>query len=180
MTKPLRYRRRLLVLAITAVAMTVTGLTIPVANAADQNAAEGPGYTVEPAGTIFEAGYTVDNGIHPGAELIAAQSNILLKDGNGQITYTTCNRSDNTQIRVESKVRQGAFICFATTGQPGWLNMEIPGSFGVRAGDKELTVTTVEGSNEPQEITIKLSDPRFKNIDRDRTDEVALVRLSTK
>lgn len=180
MTEKLKYRRRLLVTGATAAAIGLTALTVPVANAADQNPADSPGYTVEPAGTIFEAGYTVDNGVHPGAELIAAQSNILLKDGNGQITYTACNRADSTQIFVESKVREGSFICFATTGQPGWLKMEIPGSFGVRAGNKELTVTTVEGSNERQEVTIKLTDPRFKNIDPKDTTEVTLVELRTK
>ncbi|NYE94877.1 hypothetical protein FHU41_001098 [Psychromicrobium silvestre] len=137
-----------------------------------------PGYTVEPVGTPLEPGYTVENYIHPNAEQIAATTNILLKEGDGQIIYATCDSSKPTQIKVESSIRPGAKICFDVTGPTGWLKMEIPGSFGVRSGAKELTITTTESGAAPEQQTV----PANTNMGIDPIDsgEVTLVELRVK
>lgn len=176
MIELIKDRRRLLVVGAAAGAIALTALMVTPAQASNQALAdEGPGYTVEPVGVPLDPGYTVENYIHPNADIIAAQTNILLKDGNGQIMYTTCNTADKTQIKVESKVRELADICFSTTGQPGWLKMEIPGSFGVRAGTKDVYVTI---NTQPDQIVVSPGKP--KGIDPNYTNQVTLVELSVK
>lgn len=151
---PKRSRSRTLKIAcwgFSAVAVfTGAGLMAPQAIAADSNE---PGYTVEPIGTPFEPTYTVENYIQPNADLIAAESNILLKDGDGNISLTTCDQNQSSQIRVNSYV-SGDAICFKATGTQGWLKMEIPGSTGVIAGDKALKVYTVKGEGPRVETSV--------------------------
>ncbi len=146
MIKPIKSvnnKRRLLVISAATVAIALTALTVPAAQAADPAATTGPGYSVEPVGDPFEAAYTIESGIHPGAEKIAAQKKILLKEGNGQLMNVDCNYNDATQIVLEGRfTREGQLeeICFKPTNLPGWLTMEIPGSFGIQAGDRPLSV----------------------------------------
>lgn len=141
MIKQITHRRRLLVLATALTAIIVTALTVPTAQASDQNtanSANSPGFTVEPVGDPFEAAFTIESGTHPGADRIAAQKKILLKDGNGQLMSLECNFNDAAQIVLETGFEQ---ICFKPTNLPGWLKMEIPGSFGIQASqDRPLTV----------------------------------------
>lgn len=145
MIKPIMNKRRLLALSIAATAIAITALTVPTAQAADPATASGPGYTVEPVGDPFEAAYTIEPGTHPGADKIAAQKKILLKEGNGQIIYTQCTGAADQILIAGTKLPDA---CFQPTGQPGWLTMEIPDSFGVKAGLKKLDVKSFDEGNE--------------------------------
>lgn len=147
MIKPIRKRRRLLALSIAATAITVTSFTIPAAQAADPNTAEGAGYTVEPVGDPFEDAYTIEPGTYPGADKIAAQKKILLKDGDGQIMLAECGSAPN-QINIRSVVAADLMFCFNLSGPTGWLKMEITGSYIARATeDKNLSVKATDVQN---------------------------------
>gem|GEM_PF-4266658 len=78
----------------------------------------------------------------------------MLKEGDGNLLYADCNRNRN-QIQIHSTVTDHPALCFTLTGPTGWLAVEIPGSYGVRAGDNHnLTVTTTDnGHTETRTVT---------------------------
>ena len=181
----INHRRRLLVVGAAAAVIALTALTVPAAQAADQNTADAPGFTVEPIGIPLEAGYTRENYIHPGADLLAARTGIALKDGDGQLMYTECSTDPNL-IRVDRVIENTTIdrqiICFKLIGNTGWLTMEIPDSFNVRAG-KEVPVTVITTDPDNPEAKPK-ETPVDKNNRADITNtsnnNVTIVELRVK
>ncbi|WP_394939542.1 hypothetical protein [Psychromicrobium sp. YIM B11713] len=160
---------------VAASALTLMGASGAVAADGDE-----PGFTVEPVGTPLEPGFTVENYIHPNADQIAAQTNILLKEGNGSIIYAQCRSLNDgpKQIRVETNLRPNLPVCFDISAPTGWLKMEIPGSFGVRAATKDLTITTSEAGDAPEQQVIP-ANGRL-GIDPSDSTEVTLLELRVK
>lgn len=169
-----KYRRDVALAAVSALALGITTIAaLPVANATTLE--DGPGYTVEPIGPPREAGYTVENYLHPGADMLAAQTGIILKTGDGYLMHTTCG-SDPNQISIRS-TNFDQRICFKAAASKGWLTMEIPGSFLVRASnDKDLSVTsTLEGNTRVDLV------PKGGNVDvRSDSEDVTIVELRIK
>jgi hypothetical protein len=98
--------------------------------------------------TATEPSFTVENFIHPGADILGPQRKIVLKDGNGNIQWVPCVAGDETQIEIDHWVdsTDGEVTqvdCFKINATPGWLKMEIVGSFGIDAGPSDTIVTTV-------------------------------------
>ncbi|MGN6425995.1 MAG: hypothetical protein ACTHMF_04175 [Leifsonia sp.] len=151
----------------------------------DTTATDGEaGYTVEPAGAPpLEAGYTVETFQHPGAGRIAMEYNILLTEGDGNIIQDSCN-GVKEQIIVESYTgdwdrTSWPKICFTLTGDTGWLRLEIPSSYAVRASKNHaLTVTT---RDDIKTDTVTVSADKYKNINTsiDETG-VAVIELRVK
>lgn len=156
------------------------------AQAANQNTAdEGPGYTVEPVGIPLEAGYAVENYVHPGADVLAAQIGIALKDGDGQLMYTECSTDPNL-IRInrvrETQEISRRVVCFKTSGTTGWLKVEVSGSFNVGSGkEKPVTVFTTDPDNPeatPAEILVPKNDR--KDVTNASNNNVTIVELRLK
>ncbi len=142
---------------------------------------ESAGYTVEPAGApALEAGYTVETYQHPGAGRIATEYNILLTEGDGNIVQDSCSSLEE-QIIVESYTgdwdrTSWPKICFTLTGETGWLSLEIPSSYAVRASrNHALTVTT---RDDVKTDTVTVAADTYKNINTsiDETG-VAVIEL---
>lgn len=177
MIKPINNRRKLLVLATALTAITAIAITVPAAQATGQNttATDGSGYTVEPVGDPFEAAYTIEPGTYPGADKIAAQKQILLKDGDGQIIYTQCTGAPD-QIQITGSVRPD--VCFQPLGPSGWLRMEITDSFGVKAGAKSLDVKSID---EGKEKTTEIPATEFIPVmNKTNSKDVTVIEISIK
>ncbi|WP_145962070.1 hypothetical protein [Renibacterium salmoninarum] len=176
MIKTTRYRRRSHLVIATASAVCLTAAAVPVAQAANQIATdEGPGYTVEPFGIPLEAGYTVENGVHPGAEMIAAKTKILLKEGDGNIMYAECTGAKD-QIRIDGSTFE--HVCFQPTGPAGWLKMEIPDSFGVATRTYDLSVTsTDQGKTDTKDLYAKDGGGPIFNRSTDSNVTVVEIRI---
>ena len=148
----------------------------------DTTATDGEaGYTVEPAGApALEAGYTVETFQHPDAGRIATKYNILLTEGDGNIVQDSCSSLEE-QIIVESYTgdwdrTSWPKICFTLTGETGWLSLEIPSSYAVRASrNHALTVTT---RDDVKTDTVTVAADTYKNINTsiDETG-VAVIEL---
>lgn len=181
MTKIRKYtfrpRGRAVLVMGAAVATIALSLLAPGASAATT---EEPGFTVEPVSTPLEPSYTVENFMHPNANEIAAATNILLKEGDGHIMQVTCEVQNNSQIKVDvdSDSHPDAPVCFQQTGNSGWLKMEIPGSYYVKAGAKVLTVTSIKNGVSSSPIDVPANKPA--NLITAVTDEVTLVELRVK
>ena len=66
-------------------------------------------------------------------------------------------------------------LCFTVTGSTGWLSLEIPGSYGIRAEDNhDLTVTTNDNGRTETRTVTKGNRNSLMNANR---DDVAVVEL---
>lgn len=106
-----------------------------------------------------EASFTVENFIHPGADIIGPDRKIILRDGNGYLQWVPCVTGDETHIRIDHAIDTAAgednqTECFKPMGTPGWLKMEIVGSFAIRAGQSDTVVTTMV-DNQPKSLSIE-------------------------
>jgi len=127
-------------------------LIVSVAHAATTT---GPNTANEPAtAPVVEAGYPIENYLHPNADEIAATTGVVLKEGDGYLMFADCT-NNREQIQVVRSGTARRTLCFNLTGPTGWLTMEIPASYGVRAGkNHDLTVTTTDnGHTETRTVT---------------------------
>ncbi|MFI5494256.1 hypothetical protein [Actinoplanes sp. NPDC051859] len=115
--------------------LTLTaGLTfVNATGAAAENAADAPSSLVEDFS-------------YPGADTILKDFGLKVFKGDGHITFTTRKSYDDGQcaaneIQVERSLDvepYGYYYCFKTVGTTGLLTLEVPGTFGVRAGSTDV------------------------------------------
>ncbi|NUP31947.1 MAG: hypothetical protein HOU01_09540 [Streptomycetaceae bacterium] len=89
-------------------------------------------------------GYAVENFDYPGADRILAEKNIVLKRGDGHITYVDC-ASGTGFIEVLAR-QQSSKVCFKVAGNSGWLSLEIPSVFSVKGNDYATRVDMTVGT----------------------------------
>lgn len=89
-------------------------------------------------------GYAVENFNYPGADRILAEKNIVLKRGDGHITYVDC-ASGTGFIEVLAR-QQSSKVCFKVAGNSGWLSLEIPSVFSVKGNDYATRVDMTVGT----------------------------------
>lgn len=154
-----RRRARASAAAIAAALVSTLLVTVPVTAAA---AADAPGYLVE-------------TGAYPDAASVGGANGIVLKDGNGGLKLVECERLQG-QIEVEYQ-RDGtqAKVCFAPVFRPAVLNLEIPSSFGVKAGPQALDVTYSIAGGDNEELPIPANGRR--SVDTEFTGESTIVIL---
>jgi hypothetical protein len=88
----------------------------------------------------------VEDFTHPGADQILAQHGLKVFKGDGHIMFVTSHTYDESQcvagqIQVEKQLDVapfGIYYCFKSVGTTGFLTLEVPGTFGVRGGDKAI------------------------------------------
>ncbi|MGW7279990.1 hypothetical protein ACWGIV_17115 [Streptomyces sp. NPDC054844] len=90
-------------------------------------------------------GYAVENFAYPQADKVLEEEGILLKRGDGHIVLAECAPGTG-QLEVYS--RQASSVCFEVTGASGWLTMEIPSVYGVKANEYETEVDMTVGDEE--------------------------------
>jgi hypothetical protein len=100
---------------------------------------------------------------YPGAAEILAQHNVELVSGDGHIVFVTSHpisddvRCDVGQIAVEKHLNEepwDVFYCFRTIGSAGVLKLKIPGTFGLRGGDKPVVATAQLADGKEKEYDV--------------------------
>ncbi|MGW8766522.1 hypothetical protein ACWGN5_28945 [Streptomyces sp. NPDC055815] len=114
--------------------VVTSGPTGPAADAGDARpvAGEAPGFAVE-------------DHAYPYADKILAEQGITLKRGDGHILLADC-ASGTGLMEVWSREKQR--VCFRATGNGGWLTLEIPSVYGVKAADFTTEVDMTVGTEE--------------------------------
>ena len=99
----------------------------------------------------------VEDFTHPGAAAIESEFGLKVLKGDGNIQFSSRKSFDDevycpvAEIQVEKALAvepYGYYYCFKTSGTKGVLTLEVPGTFGVRAGNAAVTATatTDEGT----------------------------------
>ncbi|MFI6763664.1 hypothetical protein ACIBF5_31520 [Micromonospora sp. NPDC050417] len=90
----------------------------------------------------------VEDFTHPGADQILAQHGLKVFKGDGHIVFVgsrgfeTDQQCARDEIQVEKTLDvepYGVWYCFKSTGPSGYLALEVPGTFGIRGGDRPIT-----------------------------------------
>ncbi|MEU6220886.1 hypothetical protein ABZ845_25780 [Streptomyces sp. NPDC047022] len=76
-------------------------------------------------------GYAVEDFNYPDAAKIQQELGIVLKRGDGHIVLAACGSQDGL-LEIWERNRQ-SHICFRVTGNSGYLSLEIPAVYGIRA-----------------------------------------------
>ncbi|MFD0316897.1 hypothetical protein [Streptomyces flavalbus] len=121
-------------------------------------------------------GYAVEDFDYPQADKIAAERGITLKRGDGHIVLATCDSEAGLlEVWARSSVDR---ICFRTTGDSGFLTLEIPSVFSVRGNDYSTQVDmTVDGEEKSYDIEKNTWTPVGESAEQGR--EYALVEIRT-
>ncbi|WP_230115277.1 FG-GAP-like repeat-containing protein [Microbacterium oxydans] len=103
---------------------------------------------------------------------------LVLKDGNGGLRMVNCTSVTNPVIVERNLNGTAKKVCFEAVFRPAVLNLEITGSFGVKAGPQPLGVTyTVAG--EPEE-TDTVKPLGRASVDTGLTGQSTIVVLEVK
>lgn len=97
-------------------------------------------------------GYAVEDFAYPQADKILAEQGILLKRGDGHIVLVECgSEADLLEVYARNDVNDK--FCFRTTGNSGYLSLELPAVYGVQTNEyaTELS-TTVEGEDHQYDV----------------------------
>jgi hypothetical protein len=79
--------------------------------------------------------YAVENFAYPQADKILAEQGIVLKHGNGHITWAACGPAGLLEVRS----RDHDPVCFKVTGTEGYLSLEMPSVYLIRTGNQSGT-----------------------------------------
>lgn len=123
---------------LTAATMAIAGIaTFGVANAAPQDG-ETPSATEIPL--------AVEDFAYPGAAQIQQERQIVLKRGDGHITFVPCEGT--TDIMVKSRTGVKKEYCFDVNAKQGHLTLELPDTFGIWTEAYPVTATLTANGKE--------------------------------
>nr|WP_221376744.1 hypothetical protein [Actinoplanes polyasparticus] len=128
----------------------------------------------------------VEDYVHPGSEQILAQYGLKVFKGDGHIMFTERKNIDvdgqcaTAEIQIEQMVDVDPYsylYCFKTIGTSGFLTLEVPSTFGVRAGNVpvEATASTPEGEK-TYDVPANRPVPIYPGTD-DELPQAVLVEL---
>ncbi|WP_254405054.1 hypothetical protein [Streptomyces sp. AC627_RSS907] len=121
-------------------------------------------------------GYAVEDFNYPGADKILAEKNIVLKRGDGHITYVDC--ASGTGF-LEVMARRNDKVCFKVVGDSGWLTMEIPAVYIIKGNDYATEVDlTVDSEKKTYEIGKNTWTPVGESADEQGREHL-LVEIRT-
>ncbi|ODA73175.1 MULTISPECIES: hypothetical protein [unclassified Streptomyces] len=113
----------------------------------------GPGgQEAPPMAAVAEGdpGYAVEDFAYPQADKILEEQGILLKRGDGHIVLAACD-SGTGLLKVYT--RNNSTVCFRTTGDSGYLSLELPAVYGVQTNAYQADLhTTVEDEEHQYEV----------------------------
>ncbi|WP_182508772.1 hypothetical protein [Streptomyces sp. WM6372] len=90
-------------------------------------------------------GYAIEDFSYPNADKILAEQKIKLKSGDGHILLAECTGAPE-QMEVFSHKNEK--VCFRTTGNKGYLSLEIPAVFGIKGNEYASQVNMTTGTEE--------------------------------
>ncbi|CAH0238324.1 hypothetical protein SRABI76_02936 [Microbacterium oxydans] len=122
--------------------------------------------------------FLVETGAYPDGATVGPANGLVLKDGNGGLRMVNCTSVTNPVIVERNLNGTAKKVCFEAVFRPAVLNLEITGSFGVKAGPQPLGVTyTVAG--EPEETDTVKALGRA-SVDTGLTGQSTIVVLEVK
>ncbi|MFV0136028.1 hypothetical protein ACLGIH_22935 [Streptomyces sp. HMX87] len=154
-------------------AVAAAGIGLVAAGLADTGREQAPVQTVADG----EPGYAVEDFNYPQADKIEQELGIILKRGDGHITLAECGSAEGL---LEVYSRQTQKICFRATGDSGFLTMEIPAVYGVKAGAEHDASLKLTADGETQNVFADKNSfkPAGEALDPDGRDHV-LVEIRT-
>ncbi|MFF1379184.1 hypothetical protein [Streptomyces sp. NPDC058308] len=90
-------------------------------------------------------GYAIEDFNYPRADKILEEKKITLKRGDGHVVLAECASATDL---IEVWTRKNDKVCFRTTGNSGYLTMEIPSVFAVKGNDYAAQVDMTAGADE--------------------------------
>lgn len=165
----MRFARRLIATGVAATACIAAVVTVAHADDARNRPAAAVADELPP--------YAVEDFVYPQADKIEAELGIVLKRGDGHIVLADC-ASGTTLLEVYSRTK--GRICFAVTGNSGYLSVEIPAVYGVKGGASHETDVTLTAEDDEQNISVAKNEWKAvgEAADPEGRDHV-LVELST-
>lgn len=119
-------------------------------------------------------GYAVEDFNYPQAGKIFAEQGITLKRGDGHIVLADCvGPTDLVQVLA---LKKNDGICFRVTGKSGYLSLEIPAVFAIKANDYKIQVDIAVGG-EVRSYELRKNDWLPVGEATGETKEVALVEI---
>ncbi|WP_258724742.1 hypothetical protein [Cellulomonas sp. NS3] len=129
----------------------------------------------------------VEDFAYPGAAAILASDKLEVVSGDGHIVFVKSMRmTDEVQcaedlIQVEAELEEsdfGAYFCFRTSGERGFLKLRVPYTFGFRGGEETVTATAeLPGKDQVYTAEPGESVPVETGHDPDKLPEAILVEL---
>jgi hypothetical protein len=96
--------------------------------------------------------FAVEDFNYPRAAAIEAERGFLLKRGDGHIVLAECTEAN--VLEVFARNQPSSRVCFRTTGNEGYLTLELPAVLGITTNDVASTdVTLTSESGERAEFT---------------------------
>ena len=119
--------------------------------------------------------YAVEDYVHPNAESALAEHGVRLGKGDGGIMYSDCDPSRDDLIRVTRTAEADPFVCFLVVEAPGFLELEVPGSFVLRSSERyDTTARVTQPGSPPRNVEVaRGTNGELSDVD----DVVTLVRL---
>ncbi|WP_405436494.1 hypothetical protein OG373_06115 [Streptomyces avidinii] len=90
-------------------------------------------------------GYAIEDFAYPNADKILAEQKIKLKSGDGHILLAECTGAPELMEVFSHKNEK---VCFRTTGNKGYLSLEIPSVFGIKGNEYASQVNMTTGTEE--------------------------------
>jgi hypothetical protein len=90
---------------------------------------------------------------YPGADKIQAEHGIAVSRGDGHLLFVDCN-SGTDLIETWSTIAD--LQCFGLRGQTGWLTLNIPDVYLVKAGSQALKAT-VDPGGQPRTVNVPIN-----------------------
>ncbi|MEI5033375.1 hypothetical protein RB201_12445 [Streptomyces sp. S1A(2023)] len=114
---------------------------------------------------------------YPQADKIEEERGIVLKRGDGHIVLAECGSSSDLMVVYSRTTGQ---TCFRTTGDVGYLSVEIPAVYGIKGSTSHETDITLTAENSEQKVA--LAKAEWKGVGQS-TDpqgrDHTLIELST-
>ncbi|MFD3734524.1 hypothetical protein [Streptomyces sp. NPDC058632] len=123
-------------------------------------------------------GYAVEDFAYPQADKILEERGILLKRGDGHIVLVDCSGQEGL---LKIYTRNNGIVCFRTTGDSGYLSLELPAVYGVQSNAYRTDLhTTVEDEEHQYEVDPNSFTPVGEATDPDGRRHVLVEIITAK
>lgn len=133
--------------------LTITGAAIAACAAAVVSMAHATETTAKPLAIAADSQleFPAEDFTYPQADAIEKNLGIVLKRGDGHIVLADCT-SSGSLMEVYSRTKEK--VCFRVTGNTGYLSLEIPAVYGVKADAAHKAEMTLTADGSKQNITL--------------------------
>ncbi|WP_181442555.1 FG-GAP-like repeat-containing protein [Streptomyces tateyamensis] len=135
-------------------------------------------FTSSPAtAAVPTAPSAVEDFSYPGAAQILASQNITLKSGDGHIVLADC-ASGAGLVELYTRSVNPSEVCFRITGKTGYLALEIPDVYNIKADDHTLKATlNANGTSSTVDLAKNAWTPVGEGVTGNPKDKATLLEL---